>query len=91
MVTAIRNIEEIDLECLVYPNPTSGSIKLIIRSTDYENMRFRLYDINGILLQDSKVESMETEISMENHSTTIYILKVLKNNLEVKVFKIVKK
>jgi len=32
VVTAIRNTEEINLECLVYPNPTSGLVKLVLKS-----------------------------------------------------------
>jgi hypothetical protein len=64
---------------------------LIVESFDYENLRFRLFDINGILLQDKKVESKETEISMDNLSSSVYFLKVIKNNVEVKVFKIVKR
>jgi hypothetical protein len=91
VVTAVRNTEEISLKCSVYPNPTSGLTKLVLESPDFENIRFRLYDINGILLQDEKVESRETEISLENFSSSVYFLKVLRDNLEVKVFKIVKK
>ena len=90
VVTALRNTEDISLKCLVYPNPTAGLTKLVFESDDFENLRFRLYDINGILLQDKKVESRETEISMDNLSSSVYFLKIIKNNLEVKVFKIVK-
>jgi hypothetical protein len=91
VVTGIRNTEEIDLECFVYPNPTSGLAKLVFKSPDYKNMRFRLYDINGMLVQDKKVESMETDISLENLSSSVYFLKVIKDNIDIKVFKIVKK
>jgi hypothetical protein len=91
VVTAIRNSEDINLKCSVYPNPTEGITKLVFECPDYENMRFRLFDINGMLLQDKKVESNETEISLENYPSSVYFLKVVKNNLEVKVFKIVKR
>jgi hypothetical protein len=91
VVTAVRNTEDIRLKCLVYPNPTEGSIKLVLESDDLENLRFRLYDINGILLQDEKVKGSETKISLENFLSSVYFLKVLRNNSEVKVFKIVKK
>lgn len=91
VVTAIKNTEEINLKCLVYPNPTAGMTKLVFESPDIEDMRFRLFDVNGVLLQDKKVESRETEISLENLSSSVYFLKVIKNNLEVKVFKIVKR
>ena len=91
VVTAIRNAEDINLKCIVYPNPTAGQTKLVFESPDFENLSFRLFDINGVLLKDQKVESRETEISLENLSSSVYFLKVIKNNLEVKVFKIVKK
>jgi hypothetical protein len=91
VVTANRNTEDINLKCLVYPNPTGGITKLVFESPDFENLRFRLFDVNGVLLQDKKVESIETEISLENLSSSAYFLKVISNNLEVKVFKIVKR
>ena len=91
VVTAIGNTEGIVLEYKVYPNPAHGSIKLIINPFDDGNFKFWLYDLNGILLQDKKVMSEETEISLENLNPAVYFLKVLKDNKEVKVFKIVKK
>jgi hypothetical protein len=91
VVTAIKNTEDINLKCSVYPNPTIGLTKLVFESPDFENMRFILYDINGILLQDNKVESRETSISLEKQSTGVYFLHIMKNNVEVKVFKIIKK
>lgn len=91
VATAIENSKEITLECTVYPNPTSGLIKLIVESFDNEEMRFRLFDLNGALLQDKKVESRETEISLENLSSSVYFLKVISKSKEMKVFKIVKK
>jgi hypothetical protein len=91
VVTAIDNSPPIRLECRVYPNPTSGIVKLIFESNVYEDMRFRLYDITGVLLQDKKIESTETDISLGNSSSSVYFLKLLKNNIEITVFKIVKK
>ena len=91
VVTAIDNTEGITLVYKVYPNPTRGLITLTIKPFYNENLRFRLYDLNGILLQDKKIESEETVISMLNHSSAIYFLKVLKDTKEVKIFKIVKR
>jgi hypothetical protein len=91
VVTTVENTEGITLDFFVYPNPTSGLIKLIIKPFDHENWRFRLFDLNSILLQDKEIENEETEISLENLSASVYFLKVLNNNKEVKVFKIVKR
>jgi hypothetical protein len=91
VVTAIGNTDGIILEYKVYPNPAHGLIKLIIKPFDGGNFKFSLYDMNGVQLQDKKVLGEETEISLENLYPAIYFLKLLKDNKEVKVFKIVKR
>ena len=91
VVTAVENTEGIILEYKVYPNPAHGLIKLTIKPFDDGNFNLWLFDLNGILLQDKKVIGEETEISLESLNPAVYFLKVLRDNKEVKVFKIVKK
>ena len=91
VLTAAENTEDITLEYKVYPNPAHGLIKLTIKPFNDGNIKFWLYDLNGILLQDKKVISEETEISLESLNPAVYFLKVLKDNKEVKIFKVVKK
>jgi len=90
-VTAIENTEGITLEYKVYPNTARELINLIIRPMDQEKFKYQLFDLNGMLLQDRKVESEETEISLGDLSPSVYFLKISKNSLEVKIFKIIKK
>jgi len=89
-VTAIEKTEGITLEMSVYPNPTGGILKLTIKEFNDKNLRFRLYDMNGMLLQDQKIDAEETEISLQDYSSTMYFLRVINNKQEVKVFKVVK-
>ena len=91
VVTAIENTTGIILEYSLYPNPTRDLIKLAVEPFSYEKMRFRVYDINGALLQDRKIESDETEISLESYPSAVYFLNVIRNNIEVKVFKIIRR
>jgi hypothetical protein len=91
VVTSIGNTDGIVLDYKVYPNPAHGLIKLTVKPFDDGNFKFLLIDLNGILLQDKKVVSEETEISLESLYPAIYFLKLLKDNKEIKVFKIVKK
>jgi hypothetical protein len=90
VITAIRNTGEIILECLVFPNPTRGEVKLVIKTKDFDNLRFQLYDLNGTRIQDKKIDSEETEILMESLLPSTYFLKVLSGNKEIKTFKIIK-
>ncbi len=90
VATATRNTEKIILECQVFPNPTRGKVNLVVRTKDFENLRFQLYDMNGICIQDKRIDSEENEILMESLSSSTYFLKVLSGNKEIKTFKIIK-
>ncbi len=91
VLTAIENTGGILLEYKVYPNPAHELIKLTIKPFDDGNFKYWLYDLNGIVHEDKKVLSEETEISLESLNPAVYFLKVLKDNKEVKIFKIIKK
>jgi len=90
-VTAVEDTDDITLGYSVYPNPTEGIIRLVIKSFNEGDFRFQLYNLNGTVLQDKEVTDEETEISMERHTSAVYFLRVIRDNNEVKVFKIVKK
>jgi len=90
-VTAIEDIDDITLGYSVYPNPTEGKIRLVIKSFNDGDFRFQLYSLTGAILQEKTVIDEETEISMEIHKSAVYFLRVIRDNREVKVFKIVKK
>jgi len=75
----------------LYPNPTGASVKLVNGSCEKADLRYRLYNSAGVMIQDKKLEADETEISMESLPPAVYFLRVTNNNLEVIVFKIVKR
>jgi len=91
VVTAIENTDKINLEFKAYPNPVSAILKLTVRPFEDDNIRFLLFDVNGVPLRDNKINASETEIFMNDLTPAIYYLRVSKDNIEVKVFKIVKK
>jgi hypothetical protein len=90
-VTTIEDMEDITLEYSVYPNPTVGIIRLVIKSFNDGDFRFQLYNLNGTVLQEKKVTDEETEIALESHTSAVYFLRVIRDNIKVKVFKIVKR
>lgn len=90
VVTGIENASGISLEIMVYPNPTTEFISLKIENHEVPKLSYQLYDSNGSLLQDQKIESNETSIMMSNLSPAIYFLKVTDYKEVVKTFKIIK-
>jgi hypothetical protein len=90
VVTGLSEISNASFECTVFPNPTKRVLKLLVKSFDSKNLSFQLTDLNGVLIRENKIESNETEISMDNLVPAIYFLKISLDNKELKVFKIIK-
>lgn len=90
VVTATENSEGITLEYKIYPNPAKDFIVLTIKPFNDENFHYRLFDLNGILLLEKKIGDGLTEIQMDNFNPSMYVLRIFKDNAEVKVFKIIK-
>jgi hypothetical protein len=92
-ISAVTGIEEakiINLSVSAYPIPTKDYIRLSIDEYDVSNFSYLLYDINGKLLQNVKITTNQTKISMGNLVPASYLLKVIQGNKEVKKFKIIK-
>ena len=65
----------------VYPNPSTEKITLeIIGWETLQNGIFKLYSLNGQLLQEQPVSSATTTVSLSTLSKGVYILKVQINN-----------
>lgn len=89
-IYAILGIEEtaIALEMAVYPNPTSSYLTL--KTGDNADYSYQLYDIQGRIIENKKVTTNNTTISMEALPTATYFLKVTNYSQLVKTFKIIK-
>ncbi|MEI6436428.1 MAG: T9SS type A sorting domain-containing protein [Bacteroidota bacterium] len=90
MVTGIEEATGISLEVMVYPNPATDFVRLMIENYEIQNLRYQLYDINGNLLLGNKIENEETYISMQHLLPAIYFLEVIQGKKEIKTFKIIK-
>ncbi len=82
--------DDINLSYSVSPNPTVDNLNLVIDKNNFENFNYQLSDINGKILKEEKIESKTTIISMKEFKTSIYILKIISNKKELKIFKIIK-
>jgi len=83
--------EDIKLEAIAYPNPTVTTVQLEIRNASGESFHYRLFDINGRLLQSDSVHQSNSLIDMQRYPSAVYLLKVYSGNKELKTFKIIKK
>jgi hypothetical protein len=90
VVTGIKPTNGIHLLVSAYPNPTTGMLTLSIKDYELSGLSFKLYDINGNLLQNKKITDKQGQINMSGLASATYFLKVIQENKEIKAFKIIK-
>lgn len=90
VITETDKAKDITLFMSAYPNPVNETLTLKIENPGGQDLSFSLLDNQGRLLQSKKVTDSETIISMTTLSPSVYFLKVLEHNKEIKTFKIIK-
>jgi hypothetical protein len=88
--SSVPQTEGIELIATAFPNPTLGYLSLNIENFDISNLSWHLFDNNGKSLTSNQISSSETSIEMTQLVPATYYLKVMKNDQEVKTFKILK-
>jgi hypothetical protein len=82
------NETSINLEMSVYPNPTKNYLTL--KTEDNSNLSYQLYDLQGKVIENKKVNANSTIITMEALPKASYFLTVTDNKKIVKTFKVIK-
>jgi len=82
------NETTIHLEMSVYPNPTTNYLTL--KTEDNANLSYQLYDLQGKVIENKKVNANSTIITMEGLPKATYFLTVTDNKSTVKTFKVIK-
>ena len=92
-ISAVLGVDDllgINLSLVAYPNPTTDFLNLTIANLNYKNLSYQLFDINGRLLAQKKLENNSSEITMKQFPSALYFLKIFNNQKLVKLFKIIK-
>jgi hypothetical protein len=91
-VTALDNVLFPELEISLFPNPVSGSMKLEVKGKLNFLLSCQLFDTQGRLLFDKKVEILPFLFDMESFASGTYFFNVCGVEAQlIKTFKIVKK
>jgi len=92
-ISAVLGVDDllgINLSLVAYPNPTTDFLNLTTANLNYKNLSYQLFDINGRLLAQKKLENNSSEITMKQFPSALYFLKIFNNQKLVKLFKIIK-
>ncbi len=89
-VSMLSELKDLDFSISVFPNPISDVLTLKVNKEDVLGFQYLIFDINGKLLYQKKLESPETSVPVNQLANGLYILKVQSGVKELKIFKIIK-
>lgn len=90
IITAISQMENLLLKITAFPNPATDFVILNIESQKEEGLGYILTDLNGKILQESKILTNQQQINLEGIAAGVYFLNVQSDKKALKTFKIIK-
>ena len=90
VVTGIDDSKNIQLNCMAYPNPTTDFLILEVQGDIPKQYFTNLIDLSGKLISRNEIIGNKTKIFTRNLPLSVYFLKILLHNDEIKTFKIIK-
>jgi hypothetical protein len=90
-VTAIFEKRTLPFNITVYPNPANDLLYLKIEPETSQKFRYALYSMNALLLKEAPVTGSMIEISFSHYMPGSYLLKIMNEDEEIRIFKILKR
>ena len=87
-VVSGTDLTDVLLAMNAYPNPTVSNLTLTV--SDVSDLSYQLYDLHGDEVESNEIAQEATQINLEGQPAAVYFLKVLQNNVSLKIFKIIK-
>lgn len=75
---------------LVFPNPVVNNLTIRIEETDWTDLTYHLYDLQGRIVSNGNITQSEFHIEMNHLPKSVYVLRISKQNQTLKSFKIIK-
>lgn len=80
-----------DMSISVYPNPVKTILNLKISNSQFEQLSYQLYDMQGVLHMDGDIDAKYSKLNFDSLATGLYVLRILNNpSTNVKSIKIIK-
>jgi len=88
IITAIDELKNLSVS--IQPNPTSDIAIIKLDDQNLSNAQYTLTDINGKVIQQNKIENIQTSVSFQDLANATYFIQVTTNNQKAKTFKVIK-
>ncbi|MFK8008106.1 MAG: T9SS type A sorting domain-containing protein [Saprospiraceae bacterium] len=89
-ITTVGLDELPNLDLSVFPNPTINQLILKVEAFQNEKLTYQLFDLEGKLLGQQKINDAQTSIQTSELPSGSYFLNIIQETKKIKTFKIIK-
>lgn len=76
---------------LLYPNPVKEMLFVDFVDEDFKNTTYQLYDMQGKLIKSGNLGSSKNALNFTTMPAAVFIIKIFRDQKNIKTFKIIKK
>jgi hypothetical protein len=91
VVSGLKDPRFEQMALTVFPNPVQQKLVLSYHEVIAGTLSYSLYNLQGELIVNGKVQQSNTEIIVDHLPSSTYLLRITEGNREVKTFRIIKK
>ena len=82
--------DKINLSIKAFPNPTDYIINLVVDLSILSNLNYQLFNLQSQLIESKNIQTKNSLIDLSSYLPGTYILRITRNQHEIKSFKIIK-
>ncbi len=75
-----ENIENINSDIVIYPNPNNGKFLIKLKNKNLKDSKISIFDLNGKIIYKDYLYKSTTKINFSDKEAGIYIIKIENNN-----------
>lgn len=90
VLTSLPQMEQLQLQCTLYPNPTQNQLLVQLGSFKPDNLTYTLTDYSGKQITTGNLDSQTQELDMHDLPAGVYFLTLSQQSQALKSFKIIK-
>ncbi len=91
MTLAASDTKSIEKNITLYPNPVKDVLFVDFNQESYSNASYQLFDVQGKIIREGNLNQKKNELDLSILPQSVYIIRIIQENKQVKSFKIIKK
>lgn len=91
LTLAVSETGSVEKNIFLYPNPVKDLLFVDFNQEPFDNASYQLFDAQGKIIKQGKFNQKKNELDLSLLPQSVYIIRIIQENKNVKAFKVIKK